>query len=165
MRIVNWLFVVSAALFVCGVGFVVVGARRGAPTEAAAPVDAALATTPVASIKQIMAGIVMPGANAIYMSVGGKSTPQGFVEFAPQTDEEWAAVGASAASLVEAGNLMLVGNRLVDKGDWVKMTRDFMTASQGALDAATKKSKDAMLAAGGELNVTCDNCHERYQRQ
>ena len=35
MRIVNWLFLVSAALFVCGVGFVVVGAKQVAPVEAA----------------------------------------------------------------------------------------------------------------------------------
>ena len=165
MRIVNWLFLVSAALFVCGVGFVVVGAKRVAPVEAAAPAEAAIATTPVATIKQIMAGIVMPGAEAIYMSVGGKSTPQGFVAFAPQTDEEWAAVGASAAALIESGNLLLTGTRLIDKGDWVKMTRDFMASSQAALDAANKKSKDDMLTAGGELNATCDNCHAKYQRQ
>ena len=164
MRIVNWLFVVGAALFVFGVGFVVVGAKRTTPTQAAAPADAAVATTPVASIKQIMAGIVMPGANTVYMAVGGRSTAKGFEEFAPQTDEEWAVIGNSAAALVESGNLLLMGNRLLDKGDWVKLTRDFMKASQLALDAANKKSKDDILTAGGELNMSCDNCHEKYQR-
>ena len=33
MRIVNWLFVVGAALFIFGVGFVVVGAKRTTPTD------------------------------------------------------------------------------------------------------------------------------------
>ena len=70
----------------------------------------------------------------------------------------------SAAALIESGNLLLMGNRLLDKGDWVKLTRDFMKASQMALDAANKKSKDDILTAGGELNATCDNCHEKYQR-
>ena len=140
------------------------GSARPTHPAAAGPTAAGPATTPVATVKQIMSAIVMPGANTVYMAVGGRSTANGFEEFAPKNDEEWAVVGNSAAALVESGNLLLMGNRLLDKGDWVKLTREFMKASQAALDAANKKSKDDILTAGGELNMSCDNCHEKYQR-
>jgi hypothetical protein len=162
MRTVHWLFVVSVALFISGIGFVVAGGRTA---QAGTPVAAAPVTTPVASIKQIMNGIVMPDAYIIYNAVGTKSTAKGVEEIAPQNDEEWAAVGNGAAAVVEAGNLLLMGDRAIDKGDWVKMTRAYMDAAKKALKAADAKDKDGIVEAGGELNETCDTCHARYQRQ
>ena len=162
MRTVQWLFVVSVALFISGIGFVIASARTA---RAAAPVAEAPATTPVASIKQIMNGIVNPNAYVIYNAVGTKSSAKGVEEIAPQNDEEWAAVGNGAAAVVEAGNLLLMGDRAVDKGDWVKMTGEYMDAGKAALKAAEAKDKDGIVSAGGDLNTTCDNCHARYQRQ
>ena len=162
MRTVHWLFVVSVALFISGIGFVIAGTRSA---RAAPPIEAAVTTTPVASIKQIMNGIVAPAANVIYNSVGGKTTANGFEEFAPKNDEEWATVGNSAAAIIESGNLLLLGDRAVDKGDWVTMTQAFIDAGKMALKAAEGKDKDAMLSAGGDLNTTCDNCHAKYQRE
>jgi hypothetical protein len=162
MRTVNWLFLVSVALFIVGIGFVIAGARTA---RAATPVVEAPVTTPVASIKQIMNAIVMPDAYVIYEAVGTKTSAKGVEEIAPQNDEEWAKVGNSAAAVVEAGNLLLMGDRAIDKGDWVMMTRAYMDAGKKALKAADAKSKDGIVEAGGELNETCDNCHAKYQRQ
>jgi len=161
MRTVQWLLVVSAALFISGIAFVIASARS---SRAATPVAEVLVTTPVASIKQIMNGIVMPDAYVIYEAVGTKSSAAGVEEIAPQNDGEWAKVANSAAAVVEAGNLLLMGDRAVDKGDWVKMTRAYMDAGSKALKAAEAKDKDGIVDAGGELNETCDNCHARYQR-
>lgn len=162
MRTLPWLFLVSVALFISGIGFVIAGARAG---RGSAPVAEAPATTPVATIAQIMNGIVQPNAMAVYNAVATFINADGIKEVAPQNDEEWAAVGASAAALVESGNLMLLGNRLVDEGDWVTMTRAFMDASQAALKAAEAQDKEAILDAGSTLNETCDTCHAKYQRQ
>jgi len=129
MRIVHWLFVVSVALFVSGIGFVVAGAR----TTRLAPAADVPVTTPVASIKQIMNGIVAPAATVVYNAVGTFVSAEGVKEVAPQNDEEWAAVGTSAAT--------------------------------PALKAAEAKSTEGILAAGSEINDTCDNCHAKYQRQ
>jgi hypothetical protein len=161
MRTVHWLFVLSVALFISGIGFVIAGAR----TVRAAPAVEAPALTPVASVKQIMVGIVGPAANVVYGAVATTSSAQGIVETAPKNDEEWAVVGSSAAALVESGNLMLTGNRLLDNGDWVTMTRAFMEQANLTLKAANAKDKDGIVAAGGDMNTTCDNCHEKYQRQ
>src|SRR5258705_5179094 len=147
MRTVYWLFVVSAALFISGIGFVIAGARNA---QAATPVVEAPVTTPVASIKQIMNAIVMPDAYVLYEAVGTKTSAKGVEEIAPQNDEEWAKVGNSAAAVVEAGNLLLMGDRAIDKGDWVKMTRAYMDAGRKALKAADAKNKDGNVGAGGE---------------
>ena len=162
MRTVQWLFVVSVLLFISGIGFVIASART---TRAATPVAEAVATTPVATIKQIMNGIVMPDAYVIYEAVGTKSSAAGIEEIAPKNDEEWAKVANSAAAIVESGNLLLMGDRAIDKGDWVKMTHEFMDKGKLALKAAEAKDKDGIVNAGGDLNTTCDNCHARYQRQ
>jgi hypothetical protein len=163
MRTVYWLFLVSVALFISGIGFIIAGERTArAATPAAA--TAVSETQPVATVKQIMIGITNPAAYVVYEAVGTKTTVKGTEEIAPQTDEDWAKVGSAGAAVVESGNLMLAGSRAIDKGDWVKMTRDMMTQGEKAMKAAADKSTDGIVAAGGDLNTTCDNCHARYQR-
>ena len=163
MKTVNWLFAISTALFISGIGFIIAGERtaRAATPAAAAAVPE---TQPVATVKQIMIGITNPSAYVVYEAVGTKTTAQGVEEIAPQTDADWAKVGSAAAAVVESGNLMLTGSRAIDKGDWVKMTRDMMAQGEKAMKAAADKSTDGIVAAGGDLNTTCDNCHARYQR-
>lgn len=161
MRMVYWLFVVSAALFVSGIGFIVAGART---TQRAAPVEAP-ALTPVASVKQIMNGIVQPAATVVFGSVGTIISAAGIVEKAPKTDEEWAAVGSSAVALVESANLLVMGDRAVDREDWVKMSRALAEAGMTALKATEAKSTDGVLSAGAVVNESCDNCHRKYQRE
>ena len=60
-------------------------------------------------------------------------------ETAPRNDKEWAVVSNSAAAIVESGNLLLLRDRAIDNGDWVKMTREFIDASRAALTAAEAK--------------------------
>jgi hypothetical protein len=162
MRLVHWLFLVSVALFISGIGFIVVAARPAA--QATEPAKEAIPITPVASVKQIMGGIVAPSARVVFDAVSTIVDATGIHEKAPKDDGEWAAVGSSAAALVEAGNLLLMGDRAVDRGDWVKMTRAMVDAGNTALKAADAKSTEGILAAGEVVNASCDNCHQRYQR-
>jgi len=162
MRSVNWLFAIGVALFISGIAFVIAAARMA---RAAEPADAAPVTTAVASTAQIMSAITDPAAGVIYNAVGTVISADGIKEIAPQTDEEWAAVGNSAAALIESGNLLLMGSRAIDQGDWVTMTRAMMDKGELALKAVEARSPDGILSAGSEINETCDNCHARYQRQ
>jgi hypothetical protein len=118
----------------------------------------------IATVKQIMAGIVMPSAAKVWDSVSTIVSKDGVQENVPRTDEEWAVVGASAAALIESANLLTVGTRAVDQGDWVKMAKAMADAAQIALKATTDKNPDGILAAGEKINETCDNCHQKYQR-
>ena len=163
VKVVQWLFGVSVALFVGGLAFIIVAARTARPA-AALQVDVP-APTPVASIKQIMNGIVTPNANVIYNAVGSTITGTKIEEFAPKNDKEWEAVGDSAAAIVESGNMLLVSDRLVDNREWVSYTQRFIAAGKAALAAADAKNPDRVLAAGSELDETCDACHGKYQRQ
>jgi hypothetical protein len=163
MKTVQGLYVVSVALFVSGLVFIVAGARaaRQAPavTEAAAS-----GVTPVATVKQIMKGIVGPAATAVFGAVGSTVTATGVEEKAPRTDEEWEALGNSAAALIESGNLLLIGDRAVDTGDWVRMTQAMMASGNTVLKAAREKNADAVFAAGEAVTTSCDSCHHKYQR-
>jgi hypothetical protein len=162
MKTIQWLFVVSVLLFITGIGFVIAGARE-ARSAGPAPEETPQAA-PVATVKQIMTAITEPAALTVYNSVGTIISASGIKETAPQNDEEWAALGASAAALAESGNLMLTPGRAVDNGDWVKMTRAFIDASMEAVTAAEAKSTEGILSAGSNINETCDTCHERYQQ-
>ena len=163
IQVGQWLFLVSVALFVSGIAFIIAGARaaqRYTPPQTDAP-----AAPPVATIKQIMNAIVLPNANVIYNAVGTTIDGNKVEETVPRNDKEWAAVGDSAAAIVESGNMLLVGDRLVDTREWLSYTQRFIAAGKAALAAASEKKPDGVLAAGGDLNDTCDACHEKYQRQ
>jgi hypothetical protein len=161
MRTLHWFFVVAVALFVSGIAFIVAGAR--AARHAPAP-ETAVKMVPVASVKQIMKGITGPAATTVFNAVSFTMTSKGTEEKAPRTDEEWEAVGNSAAALIESGNLMLLGNRAVDKGDWVKMSQALIDAGTVALRATQAKSADQVMASGEDVTASCDNCHRKYQR-
>jgi hypothetical protein len=163
MRSGQTLFLVSAALFIGGIAFVIVGAR--APRRASPAAVAVAPAPPLATIQQIMNAIVLPNATKVYNAVGYTSTKEGLAETAPKNDEEWSAIAASAAALVESGGLMTADGRRLDNGEWLRMTDAFITRSREAFKAATEKNKDGIFASGGDLNETCDRCHARYQRQ
>ena len=162
MRTIHWLFAVSVALFVLGVGFVVAGART---IRQAAPVAAVPAVTPVASVQQVMNGITAPAAAVVYESVGTIVDFSGVNEMQPRTDAEWAHVATNAAVLAESASLLMMPGRAVDEGDWVTIARELSATANKALKAAEARDTDGILAAGSEINDTCDNCHAKYQRQ
>jgi hypothetical protein len=161
MRMVHWLFVVSVALFVTGIAFTIAGARSARAAPAA---ETTVTATPVATVEQIMKGIVGPAANVVFAAVGSVSTAQGIEERAPRTADEWEVVGNNAAALVESGNLLLMPGRAVDQGEWIGLSRAMMQAAQTALKAVDARNPEGILESGDAINTTCDSCHERYRR-
>jgi hypothetical protein len=160
----HWLFIVSVALFVGGIGFIIAAARSARDV---APIETASSPTPIAavgSVRQVMKGIVGPAANAVFTSVSATITDSGIEEHAPRTEEEWETVGNNAVALAEAGNLLMMEGRAVDNGEWVKMSQAMIAAAKVALKATEAKNADDLLESGGSINVSCDNCHRRYQR-
>ena len=162
MRLTTWLYVVSAALFICGIAFIITGART---TQAATPAEAPPAITSVATVKQLMDGIIGPSATVVFDSVGTIVDATGIHENQPRTDAEWATVSGSAAALVESANLLVMGNRAIDRQDWVTMSKALADAGMLVLKATEAKDPQGILAAGETLNATCDNCHQRYSRE
>jgi len=163
MRTVQWLFVVSAALFISGVGFIIAGARNSIGAQAApsaAPVD----IESVATVKQIMQGVVSPAANIVFESVGTVVSAAGIEEFQPETDEEWDIVESNAAVLIESAALLMSGDRAVDRQEWATQSQALADAAGILLEAARAHDRDKVLEHGETLYRSCDACHRTYMR-
>lgn len=168
MRLVHGFFLVSALLFVSGIGFVIAGARasrNGQATGTSSSAATAPSTlTPVASVRQIMTTIVAPAATRVFASVGTTITAERTDERRPQTEAEWEEVADSAAALVEAGNLMLMGSRAVDQANWTKYSKELIETSLVALKAARAQDAQAVFDSCEAIYNSCNGCHGNYMR-
>lgn len=115
-----------------------------------------------ADVKQIMASIVDPAADVVWEAVGTIDTPGHTEEIRPETNEDWDAVKNSAWVLVESSNLLLIGNRPKDTGDWTKFAQDLADESLKAVKAAEARDAAALFTAGGDVYQACTNCHAEY---
>ena len=120
---------------------------------------------PVASVKQLMIAAVAPSADVLFDSVGTIVSSAGVEEIAPKNDEEWANVRNNALILAESGNLLMMGNRAKDRGDWMKASQALVSVGVAALKAAEAKNADALLEAGGAIDAVCDQCHTKYWKE
>jgi hypothetical protein len=147
------MLLLSVLLFVASIWFVIAGIRgsRSAPEAA-----------PVATVKQIMNGIVTPASTTVYRAVSTVVTAEGTQETAPKNDREWELVGSSATALAEAGRLLMEKPRAQNADEWMKMSRAMVESSQRALEATRVKDPEALLAAGEVINMSCDSCHREY---
>ena len=154
MRTIYGILIASLLLFVGGIVFFVLAVRSAGQAPPAAP---------VASVKQIMRGIVAPASAAVYNAVSTTVTEKGTEEVLPRNDREWEAVASSAVALVEAANLLKVEGRAKDHGDWMRMSDALAKAAMQSYRAAENKSVDGLLASGEVLNNSCDSCHRNYE--
>jgi hypothetical protein len=114
---------------------------------------------PVATVDEVMEGIVIPSSQAIFDAVVYLN---GQLVQGPKTDEDWANLRIQALALAEAGNLLIMPPRAKDTGDWVKLALDLNSQAIIAAQAAEKKDLNALLAAGGNVYEVCTACHEKY---
>jgi hypothetical protein len=164
MRTFHWFFLTAVALFIAGLAFIIVGARMARRAPSAAAASQVVTAAPVASVRQIMKGIVDPAAKAVFASVNTIETKEGTQEIAPRTDAEWEAVGSSAAALIESANMILANGRAVDQGDWVTFAKVMIEGSRSALQATQAKNAKDLFDAGGAIYEACNKCHSKYQR-
>jgi cytochrome c556 len=59
----------------------------------------------------------------------------------------------------------MLGDRVKDSGDWLKMSRALVDAAAGALKAAQARSADAMSTASDAVYETCEGCHLKYLKK
>ncbi len=149
------------------------------------PSDPAFRIT--ASIEEVMRYMVDPAADAIWDAVVTEVTSDGIVSTEPATDEEWELLRRHAVTLTESTDLLLMDERPVAQpGSRSEMPgvdlepeeiqalldedhvawRAFVSGLHGTglrvLAAVDAKDLDALLVAGDELDLACENCHIRY---
>lgn len=135
MRTVLWLLVISAFLSFASL--------------------AAQDTTgrPVATVRQLHDAMITPSSDAIF-DVG---------RAAPNNDTAWTEIRNRAVILAESGNLLMLGGRAKDSGEWAKLSRALVDAGAAALKAAETKNMDALLEVGDQLVPICEGCHKPYR--
>jgi cytochrome c556 len=143
----------------------------------------------VVSIKEIMLSMVDPSADTLWESVSYTATPQGVIERAPKTDEDWAKVRAAAITLVETPNLLVMPGRAVaPKGEdiqdakafhginsavvrenldreWAQFAmkaRALQTVAIEAVAAVDARDPKALEVVGGRIDEACEACHTKF---
>jgi methionine-rich copper-binding protein CopC len=141
------------------------------------------------SIQEIMASIVDPAADSLWDAVGSTVTPGKSEDRAPRTDRDWQQARHWAVTLVEGPNLLVMHGRAVavpggklDDADVPGITpayeiRKLIDADPAAFALKAKALQDAgivalkaidarnapgLLAAGGQIDTACENCHLKY---
>lgn len=123
--------------------------------------DVATAQRTVVTTAESMEWILEPLADVIWDNAGTIIDAEGEHELAPTTGEAWDRVVYAAATLAEAGNLLLLPGRSAGP-DWDEYARGLTVASKGALDAALQRDAQALFDAGGNIYQVCRACHNQY---
>ena len=118
------------------------------PTLAQAP-----SVEPVGTMSQLMVDIIYPTSDDIFY-IG--RTP-------PSNNAEWGAIQRSALMLAESGNLLMVGSRVRDQGNWIKDAKLLVDVGAAAYKAARAKDMDGILALNEQLYTACVTCHQDYR--
>jgi hypothetical protein len=151
------------------------------------PADPGPVLTTNATIKDIMDSMVDPSADYLFESVATIADENGITEKAPQTDEEWREVRRRVVTLLEAPNLLVMAGRKVaqpgeksenpgielqpeeiqklmdgNRGLFIMHARALQDAAMTGLDAIDRKDKEALFAAGEEVDEACEGCHLEY---
>jgi hypothetical protein len=113
-------------------------------------------------VKQVMQWVIDPAADVIWDSVKSVITEKGTQEIAPHTDAEWDNVRNAAATVMEAGNLLMIEGRARDQKEWLAAARRLSDAGSEALKAAEAKNTETLFAAGGNIYKACAACHQQY---
>jgi cytochrome c556 len=188
MRSFQWIFLLTLSMFLGGVAIAQQGAGGASEdTRAAAPCQlpgAAAINTPATDttgpatmapkgyVRDLMNYMVMPSASGVWNAVATSTDATGVHESRPQSDDDWNKVIAAATELAESTNLLMMPGRKRCVGgaipeafatDWRRKAREVGEAANIALIVAKKHDADALAEAGERIDVSCDQCHERYQ--
>jgi cytochrome c553 len=107
----------------------------------------------LASVLQLHELLISPASDAVF---NASTDP-------PADDKSWTAARDQALILAEASNLLMVGSRVRDNNNWMKMSRALVDAAALAANAAEKKDAKALEAATDAITSACMDCHRPYR--
>lgn len=111
---------------------------------------------------EVMGHVVDPGSWAFWRASGEVVTTAGVKNLLPTTEEGWEAAESGAATVAEAGNLLLLPGRRQDERDWPRYVREMQQAAYKAKAAAEAHDGPSMFTTGAALYETCVSCHAKY---
>jgi hypothetical protein len=175
-------YATAAAMLVAA--SVTAGCAAPAPEQ---PPPADVPYRPVASIREVMNGVIDPSIDHVWGSVKTVIDDGRMTEQAPASDEDWAEVRRHALIVSEAANLLLMPSRpvappgaaamapgvelppeeiraLIDNNreGWHFYVQQLQDSLQPALAAIDAKDPQALIDAGEHIDTACENCHQVF---
>ena len=112
--------------------------------------------------KDLMAGMIDASADALWDAVGTVWDENGENHWEPETEEQWLAVKGAAMTLVESGNLLMLGERAIDDDQWMVHSQALVDAGAIALAAAEARDPARVFDTGEVVYNACNSCHSIY---
>jgi hypothetical protein len=135
---------------------------------------------PEATIVDIMNGMVMPFAQAVWNAVVYEDTVRG-----PETEEGWQQARNAAVALAESANVLVIPGRRVaapdkaagegelspkeieeliakNRGAWVAHAHSLHAVAMQAIDAIDARDAEKLADVGGTLDAVCEGCHTQF---
>jgi hypothetical protein len=141
-------------------GFALVVACSGPATE---PPKSSVKYDSSLSMAEFMGHVVDPAAFGFWGGSGTEDSVDGVRDLAPTTDEGWEALETSAATLIEAGNMLQLPGRPRDPHDhWNKYAQELSARAAEGKAAAFAKDKQAVFETGARIFQVCEACHAEY---
>jgi hypothetical protein len=150
---------------------------RGTPAPPAR-IGAGPSSAPLATLNQVMRGILFPNSNVIFAVQSDDPTKQkGPREPSAATDPltglygGWEAVENSSLAISEAANLLTIPGRRCSNGrmapvqnaDWQTFVQGLRMVGIEGFKVAQKKDQDAIVEFTDKMALACSNCHEVYR--
>jgi hypothetical protein len=136
------------------------------PAKPAAAAPAAPKPVPKAtllSVKDVMRHIVNPAAETYWAHSGEVDDAKGANDRVPTAQADWNVNIDTAATIAEAGNLLMMDGRARDpNGPWMKYAQALNAAGIAGMAAATAHDHDKTNDAGSAMYDACFQCHGRY---
>jgi hypothetical protein len=124
-------------------------ATSSGQAEAPNPYGVSAAST----VADVHALLIRPGSDRLYAAESD----------APASDDGWKSVEAAAQKLADGADLLAVGPRARDQGDWVRLSKAVADNARKSLAAAQKKDVEALADADGTFTGYCEDCHKTYR--
>ena len=109
----------------------------------------------LANVRELHDLMISPASDSVFVASANQ----------PLDAKGWTTARNQALVLAESGNLLMVGSRVRDSGNWMKMSRAMVDAAALAATAAEKKDAMALEAATDAITVSCMECHRPYRDQ
>lgn len=116
--------------------------------------------------KELMKRVIDPTAVLLWSRSGDVESADGTSSQLPTDDKVWTLAENEASLLIEAGNLLLLPDRVQhlkpDDHDWEKFARRLIDTASAVKLATEKRNADDIVRTGGDLYDACTACHEKY---
>jgi len=109
----------------------------------------------LANVRELHDLMISPASDAVFAASSNEALDA----------KGWTTARNQALLLAESGNLLMVGSRVRDTGNWMKMSRAMVDAAALATAAAEKKDAKALEAATDSITTACMDCHRPYRDQ